>query len=536
MPATHESILQTADGLLGHAVSGGADECEITHAERRTSTIRIVESETSEFKHSRHDGYGVRLVRQGRISSASTSDHSRLLHAIDDSLRGASKDTVSVQESWHGFAKLGEPPRDVPSTYDSRLAEHAPRDAEDIALRMLHAAMHGKIGAITGSLHIVSEDFEICNTNGLCQNERSTYIAGFLNAERRDGMGYNDNNCNSNSNSNNNITDSAAHANTPQQHHFMPPAGQGASGIGHFSARTTSGAKPETAGRDAQGMCLRSDGMEKIESGRYTIIFEPYSVGELLAFVVSPNFDLKRVSESKSCLAEHARIRAGKVASEIVSICDDPHAPDAIGSHGMDAEGTSTSRRQLIDGGVFAGVYSDLFDYYKYGAVTPDGMSKDTSRHQKRSGDTGYGVPHDKMPQGGNAARVATPMGRGADPIPISAPHNMCLYPTVQKDAMSREEMIKSTKSGLLVGRLWYTYAVNPIQGDFSCTARSGVMRIKDGKITSPARPVRIMHNLPVLLKCISGVGDDARNIVQWASLPSITPSIRVDNVPVTSM
>ena len=43
--------------------------------------------------------------------------------------------------------------------------------------------------------------------------------------------------------------------------------------------------------------------------------------------------------------------------------------------------------------------------------------------------------------------------------------------------------MIKDTKHGLLIGRLWYTYAVNPIKGDFSCTARSGIRIIENGEV-----------------------------------------------------
>ena len=54
------------------------------------------------------------------------------------------------------------------------------------------------------------------------------------------------------------------------------------------------------------------------------------------------------------------------------------------------------------------------------------------------------------------------------NPIPISAPHNL----RIDAGNSSQEDMIKDTKHGLLVGRLWYTYAVNPIKGDFSCTAR----------------------------------------------------------------
>jgi len=66
--------------------------------------------------------------------------------------------------------------------------------------------------------------------------------------------------------------------------------------------------------------------------------------------------------------------------------------------------------------------------------------------------------------------------------------------------------MIKETKDGILVGRLWYTYAVNPIRGDFSCTARSGIRIIKNGQIIGPGKSVRIIHNLPIMMKNISAI------------------------------
>jgi PmbA protein len=96
--------------------------------------------------------------------------------------------------------------------------------------------------------------------------------------------------------------------------------------------------------------------------------------------------------------------------------------------------------------------------------------------------------------------------------------------------------MIKDTKHGLLVGRLWYTYAVNPIKGDFSCTARSGIRIIENGEIKGPGKSVRIVHNLTTLLKNISSIGNDQRRVIQWASLPSITPSIKVENISVNSI
>ena len=96
--------------------------------------------------------------------------------------------------------------------------------------------------------------------------------------------------------------------------------------------------------------------------------------------------------------------------------------------------------------------------------------------------------------------------------------------------------MIKDTKHGLIIGRLWYTYAVNPIKGDFSCTARSGIHIIENGEIKSSGKSVRIIHNIATMLKNISEIGNNQRNVIQWASLPSITPSIKVENITVNSI
>ena len=127
---------------------------------------------------------------------------------------------------------------------------------------------------------------------------------------------------------------------------------------------------------------------------------------------------------------------------------------------------------------------------------------------------------------------MGSPMGNSAEPIPISAPHNLIVTP----GNSTQEDMIKDIKHGLLIGRLWYTYAVNPIKGDFSCTARSGIQIIENGEIVAPGKSVRIVHNLPKLFNNITDIGSDQRRVIQWASLPSITPSIKVENISVNSI
>ena len=352
----------------------------------------------------------------------------------------------------------------IEGTFDKKLKQISGSKATDIAQNMINSSENKKIDTITGSLNIIYEDFELNNSNGLNFNNESTYISGIINAE-------------------------SEHSTTP------------VSGIGHACGRTLSNFSPEQIGIDAKNMCINSINPQKINSDEYTIIFDPYSVGELLAFVIAGNFNFKTFKEKKSCFSNNFK---NKISTEEFNLTDNPHIPEGIGTKSIDDEGTKTKKIKLIENGIFKNVFSNLYDSYKEG-------------EEKSSG---------------NAIRMGSPMGRSAEPIPISAPHNL----TITQGSSSQEDMIKDTKHGLLVGRLWYTYAVNPIKGDFSCTARSGIRIIKNGKIVGPGKSVRIVHNLPTLLKNISDIGNDQRRVMQWASLPSITPSIKVEDIAVNSI
>ena len=138
----------------------------------------------------------------------------------------------------------------------------------DIAQNMINSANNNKVNTITGSLNIVSEKFEIANSNGLNLNDKATYISGIINAESEQGT--------------------------------LP-----VSGIGYASCRTLSNFSAEQIGEDAKIMCIKSINPQKIDSDKYSIIFEPYSVGELLAFVVASNFNFKTFSEKKSCFSNN---------------------------------------------------------------------------------------------------------------------------------------------------------------------------------------------------------------------------------------
>jgi PmbA protein len=269
------------------------------------------------------------------------------------------------------------------------------------------------------------------------------------------------------------------------------------SGIGQASSRTLADFDAQMIGFEAAQMCINSINPQICEAGVCSIIFEPLAVGELLSFVFTPNFSLKTYSEKRSCFSEKI---GSQISTSDFNLLDDPHATNGLGSKAFDDEGVPTKVTRYIHNGIFENTYSDSYNAFKEGTFSS-----------------------------GNACRPGSPLGRSAMPIPISAPHNL----TIKAGTPIRDEIIKDTKNGILISRLWYTYAVNPIKGDFSCTSRSGIWIIKDGQISVPAKPVRIIHSLPTLLQNISAVASNQRTVLSWAAMPVTAPSIRCENVPV---
>ncbi|MBE43593.1 MAG: peptidase U62 [Thaumarchaeota archaeon] len=273
--------------------------------------------------------------------------------------------------------------------------------------------------------------------------------------------------------------------------------GETVSGVGFNTARTLNAFNAESVGKEAGDMATRSIGARNCDEGTLSVIFTPYALGELLSFVLSYNFNAKAYQDKRSCLYG----KLGKqVAVETFTLQDNPRSRDCIGSKSFDDEGVPTQTRNLIEKGVFQSIIYDTF----YAAK-------------------------DNVDSTGNASRSGYPVGRSANPIPFPSMHNI----VIKSGDYSIDEIIRETKNGLLVGRLWYTYAVNPEKGDFSCTARSGIFIIKNGEIVGPSRMVRIIDNLQRFLMNITAIGKDSKHTMQWHSLPSVTPSLRVDGIKV---
>jgi len=450
--------LSACDRAVDYAKTKGISECEVVSVKRKIITIRITDSQIAEAKQNQEEVMGIRIIQNKKISSAQTTILENYKECIEQALELSN--LTKSKPFWKSLPyEFQQNP--LKRIFDKKLKEITGREASDIAQIMIDSSKNQKIDSISGALNIVSEKFTITNTNNLNCNDEATYISGTVNADSNEGS--------------------------------LP-----VSGIGQAACRTLDNFSPERIGDDAKNMCINSINPKQCEFETCSVIFDPYSVGEILSFVLSSNFNLKTYSEKRSCFSEKIE---SKIAADNFNLIDDPHFPEGVGSKSFDDEGVPTKITPLIEKGIFKNLYSDSYNAFK--------ENEETS---------------------GNALRPGSPMGRGAEPIPTPGTHNL----RIMDGDFSEDDIIKDTKKGILIGRLWYTYAVNPIKGDFSCTARSGIRIIQDGEIKNPGKPVRIVHNITKLLQNISAIGNNARNVLQWASLPSICPSIRAEDIKLT--
>ena len=441
--------MSICNDVIAQSLHRGADECESVFCAKRTITVRITDSEISEIKESYDKSIGIRLIKDRKISSAQSNvlDSKKI---VEEAFHGISK--LSRREFWKMFPSETKF-KTLEKTNDYKIWKIDTIKASELAQSMIDATLHKKITRVSGSLNITCDEFEVSNTTGLHRSEKSSYISGLINADSE-------------------IAGSV-------------------SGLGQLNSRTFDLFDPQKVGHDAKEMCIKSINPETAESKITSIIFEPHAVGELLYFVLGPNFHLKTFSEARSCFTKIG----SKISTELLSLIDDPHVPNSLGAKSFDDEGVSTEQRYFIRDGIFEETYSDTYTAQKENRVTS-----------------------------GNACRFGVPLGRSTDPIPVSAPHNL----TIVSGNQTHEEIIKNTNDGILVGRLWYTYPVNPLRGDFSCTARSGIFQIKNGQIT-PIKSIRIIHNLLTMLENISAIGNDSKVVLPWAGLPVTCPTIKCD-------
>jgi len=155
--------LSALEKALNHSKNIGINECEIVVVKKKIVTVRITDSEIAEIKQNFDENYGIRLIHDKKITSIQTTNQEEIEKTIDSAFKTSSK--LKARDFWGGLphdATLKE----LDGTFDEKLEKISGAKVMDIAQNMINSANNDMVNTITGSLNIVSENFEIANSNG----------------------------------------------------------------------------------------------------------------------------------------------------------------------------------------------------------------------------------------------------------------------------------------------------------------------------------------------------------------------------------
>lgn len=259
--------------------------------------------------------------------------------------------------------------------------------------------------------------------------------------------------------------------------------GEGQTGYGFGFARSLRGLSVAEISAEGADRALRMLGAARPKTGAYRAVIENGAAADLLD-VLCPSFLAPQVAKGKSMLA--GKVGAA-VASEAVSIADDPLDPEGSGAEPFDGEGVPARRRELVSCGVLRGYLADAFWGRKIGSGTTGACRR----------------PGAKQPPAVGASNLRFSPG-----------------------SLSFDALLAAAGDGILLTEFLGIHTADPVSGDFSVGA-SGI-RIAGGALAEPLRGFAVSGNILDLLRKVEAAGSDFR----WFGSTG-SPSLLVSRIAV---
>mgnify|MGYP000081728934 CR=1 FL=1 len=230
---------------------------------------------------------------------------------------------------------------------------------------------------------------------------------------------------------------------------------------------------PEEAAKVAIDKAVMSKEARAIEPGKYTVILEPAASVDLLRNM-SGAFNARTADEGRSFMSKDNGTKMGeKIVDERVNVWSDPLHPD-VPTSTWNGEGMPLKKMNWIENGVVKNLA-----YSRYWAGQ-----------------------------------------KGVDPVPF--PSNFIM----QGGNATRDELIKSTKRGILVTRLWYIRSVDPQTLLYTGLTRDGTFYIENGKIRYPVKNFRFNESPIIMLNNLEALGEQVRingNLIPYMKVRDFT-------------
>jgi PmbA protein len=444
-------LRQLAADVVERALKGGADVAEaIARSGSELSTkVRLGEPEVVE--EAAHKSLGMRVIKKQRVALTSTSDLTP--RGIDRFIKDALELVDISQED--PFAGPADPALiatgDLPD-----LDLFDPAGGEVTAAQALELAKRGEKAAREA-------DPRITNSDGATFARTAAGFALVLSGGFRGGY-------------------AGSYASVVVSPVAEDEGGKKRRGF-HYSAKRHLREldSPEDVGREAARRTLRKLGARKVPTCEAPVIFDPDAARSILGLMASCVMGSSIWRKASYLVGREGT----KVASDLVTIVDDPLLPRAPGSRAFDGEGLPARRNVVVEQGILRTYLCDSYSGRKL-----------------------------SRPSTGSASR-----GSGGSVGPSTS--NFLLQPSTTPP----EEIVRATKRGLFVTEMM-GFGFNAVTGDFSRGA-SGFW-IENGELAHPVAEVTISLNVDALWQSIDAVGSD---LDQRSSIAS--PTLRVASMTI---
>jgi PmbA protein len=314
-------MFDVVDKTLARALDRGAKGAEV-YAERFTSRrIKVYGQQVEELVAARRKGIGLRVVQDGAVGYAYTSDTREA--ALDELVKNAlAHAAVSDHDE---FSVLPERAAVVPelSLYDAELAASGDAAKIELTLAVEKAALEAdkRVKLVEDTVYADGDgEVFIASSKGV----RGTYRAN----------------------------DCYAFAYVLAEAH-----GQIETGLSYTVGRNLRELDAQACGREAAERACALLGSRKVPSMKATVVLDPFSAASVIS-VISAALSADAVQRGRSLFAP---LEGKKVAGEIFNLTDDGLHADGLASSPFDGEGVPCQRTPLIRAGVLQGFLYDTY-------------------------------------------------------------------------------------------------------------------------------------------------------------------------------
>ncbi len=240
----------------------------------------------------------------------------------------------------------------------------------------------------------------------------------------------------------------------------------------------------EAATKVAAVKSLGSVNAKALEPGKYTVILEPTAASVLLENIYF-DMDARSADEGRSFFSKPGgKTKVGeKIVDERVTFYSDPTHSE-LPSSTWSGDGLPINKIKWIDKGVVKHLA-----YSRYWAKQ-----------------------------------------KGVEPLPN--PSNMIM----EGGTKTLDELIKGTKKGILVTKLWYIRPVDPQTLLLTGLTRDGTFYIEDGKIKHPVKNFRFNESPIIMLNNLEELGKPERVVSTESDRSYIVPPMKIREFTFTSL